>query len=138
MTKKKHKKRSALPATIMRFKPPGLKRSASATESVAGSVADSVHERAQMSATKDRKASVLQQRINKFLNGKRKPDEIYARALAAYAAKDHDELSFECGDVVLVVSRRSPSSAWWFARNVITLEEGLVPSDYFPLAMNEL
>ena len=109
-------------------------------ESLPGSVAGSVsgNERNKISATKDRKASLLHQRINRFLIGKRKSDEVYARAIAQYAAKEADEISFECGDVMLVLSRKSPSSAWWYAKNVVSLEEGLVPSEYFPLAMNEL
>lgn len=135
--KRKKKKSSVIPSTIMRLKS-NLKRSPSGTESVASTVVDTRQERAQLSATKDRKASLLHQRINKFLIGKRKADEVYARALKGYSAKEEDELSFECGDVMLVVSRRSPSSSWWYAKNVVSLEEGLVPSENFPLAMNGL
>lgn len=50
--------------------------------------------------------------MSRFITGKRKTSDVYAKAIKGYNAQEDDECSFENGDQLLVLSRRSPTCDW--------------------------
>ncbi|VEL06817.1 unnamed protein product [Protopolystoma xenopodis] len=54
--------------------------------------------------------------------------QIRVRALYSYTRHNHDDLNFEKGDVMVVLS--DISDAWWLATHTVTGAIGYIPSNY--------
>ncbi|KAJ5067168.1 rho/rac/cdc gtpase-activating protein [Anaeramoeba ignava] len=61
--------------------------------------------------------------------------DIYAKANFAFKAEREDELEFDEGDILEIISKKigeedEKEGGWWFAKSVVSGKEGLIPSSY--------